>query len=294
MMKSFWIVTTALLLMGSTVALAIPGAEVEGLQMPAWVVREGKRIPLAVGTQLRDRDEVLTGAGSRALLRMGDGSTVKLGESARFRLDDMRQQAGGSNVFKASLSVIEGAFRFTTEALYKFRGKREIDVRFSNVTAGIRGTDLWGKSAADRDIVCLIEGKITVTRQGDAPLVMQDAKTVYQAPKSAPAGPIVPVDPNQLARWAGETEIAKGAGAARKGGNWKVYVARAATRTQGQEAVERLWDAGYAAQVSTVSEDGKTVYWVHIDDLPDRIEARALASQLRGQLGITQTSISVD
>ena len=294
MMKSFWLAAAALLSMASTMALAVPDAEVEGLQMPGWVMRDGKRIPLSAGTQLRNRDEVLTGAGSRALLRMADGSTVKLGENARFQLDEMRQQSGGSNVFKASLSVIEGAFRFTTEALYKFRGRREVDVRFSNVTAGIRGTDLWGKSAADRDIVCLIEGKIVVTRHGDAPITMQDAKTVYQAPKATAPGPVVPVDPNQLGRWAAETEIEKGAGAARKGGKWKVYVARAASRSEGEAAVERLWTGGYAAQVSTVSEDGKTVYWVHIDDLPDRTEARALATRLKGQMGITQTSISIN
>ncbi len=261
--------------------------------MPAWVVRDGKRLPLSVGTTLRNRDEMLTGAGSRALLRMADGSTVKLGENARFQLDRMRQDRGADSVFKASFAVIEGAFRFTTEAVYKFRGKREIDVHFAAVTAGIRGTDLWGKSAADRDIVCLIEGRITVTRQGDIPITMQDPKTVFQAPKAARAQPVAPVDPNQLGRWAAETEIEKGAGAARKGGKWKVYVMRASGPGKAQAAVERLWEGGYPAQVSTVPEGGRTVYWVHIDDLPDRAEARALATRLKGKLGITQTSISL-
>ena len=31
------------------------------------------------------------------------------------------------------------------------------------MTAGIRGTDLWGSSDAERDLVCLVEGRITVT-----------------------------------------------------------------------------------------------------------------------------------
>jgi hypothetical protein len=294
MMKTWWIgAAAAVLLFGPFAVLAGPEAEVEGLQMPAWVVREGTRVPLALGTRLRNRDEIITGAGSRALLRMADGSTVKLGENARFRMDGMHSTRSAGGLFRASLAVVEGAFRFTTEAVYKFRGKREIDVSFGTVTAGIRGTDLWGKSAADREIVCLIEGMITVTRAGDAPITMQDAKTVYQAPKAAPPGPVVPVDPQQLARWAAETEIQPGGGAVRKGGKWRVSVAREDDRSEAQAVVERLWEGGYPAQVSTLPEDGRMRYWVHIDELPDRIEARALADRLRGQMGITQTSISL-
>jgi hypothetical protein len=38
--------------------------------------------------------------------------------------------------------VLQGAFRFTTTAVYKFRGARDVQVRFTTVTVGIRGTDL--------------------------------------------------------------------------------------------------------------------------------------------------------
>lgn len=138
-----------LLMMGAVCAHAIPNAEVESVQMPAWVERDGQRSPLEAGAVLRNGDHIETGAGSRALLRLNDGSTVKLGENARFELNDMQRGGAGQGVFKATLSVLEGAFRFTTAAIYKFGGRREIDVRFRTVTAGIRGTDLWGKSAAD-------------------------------------------------------------------------------------------------------------------------------------------------
>ena len=75
-------------------AATVADAEVEGLQMPAWLIRAGKREPLAIGTQLRTGDLINTGTGSRALLRMGDGSTVKLGENAKFSLDSMAQERG--------------------------------------------------------------------------------------------------------------------------------------------------------------------------------------------------------
>ncbi|PWT71182.1 MAG: hypothetical protein C5B46_08620, partial [Proteobacteria bacterium] len=180
-------------------ALAVANAEVEGLQLPVWLIRDGERLPLIIGMQLRDRDEVLSGPASRVLLRMGDGSTVKLGENAHFKLDGMTQSRG-AGLFRASLAVIEGAFRFTTEAVYKFRGRREVDVHFSTVTAGIRGTDLWGKSTPDRDVVCLIEGKITVSRTGGEPVTMQNAQTVLQVPHGAALPPIGRVDSDQLAK----------------------------------------------------------------------------------------------
>lgn len=273
-------------------AFAVADAEVEGLQMPAWIVRDGQRSPLAVGAQLRNRDEIMSGAGSRVLLRMADGSTVKLGENARFRLDGMAQERRDKSLFRASLGVIEGAFRFTTEAVYKFRGRREVDVQFATVTAGIRGTDLWGKSATDRDIVCLIEGKITVTRPGAAPIAMQDAQTVLQAPRQTEPLPPAPVDPAQLAKWAAETEIEAGAGSAHKGGRWKVYLSHSPTRTEAEATSARLHEAGYATQLITQRDSGNTVFWVYLDALPSRSEARALAHRLRGQMGITETSVT--
>jgi len=224
---------------------------------------------------------------------MADGSTVKLGENARLQLAGMAQGKQERPLFKASMAVLQGAFRFTTEAFYKFRGKREVDVRFTTVTVGIRGTDLWGKSADDREIVVLIEGKITLVRDGEAPQTMDQPKTVYEAPRAAAALPIVPVDPNQLARWAAETEIAAGGGASRSGGRWRVYVAQASSQAEAQAAADRLTEAGYAAQVSRIAEGRSHSYWVHLDGLPSRVEAQALADRLRGQLGITSTSISL-
>jgi hypothetical protein len=193
-MRSLVKLAAAALLMIAVSAHAAPNAEVESLQMPAWVERDGQRSPLEVGAALRNADHLETGAGARVLLRLNDGSTVKLGENARFQLDDMQRSGTGEGVFKATLSVLEGAFRFTTAAIYKFRGRREIDVRFRAVTAGIRGTDLWGKSTGDRDIVCLIEGHISVTPSAQSPIEMQQPQTVYQALRSGGSVPVASVD----------------------------------------------------------------------------------------------------
>ena len=101
-----------------------PGVLVEGVQMPAWVEHaSGARNPLAVGTALSDKDRTITGPGARALLRLADGSAIKLGENGVLGLDDVGQKKMQmKDVVTATLDVVSGAFRFTTLALNRFRG----------------------------------------------------------------------------------------------------------------------------------------------------------------------------
>jgi len=282
-----------LALLAAPAAVAAPAAEIEALQMPAWLVRDGKRTPLAPGAQLREGDHIDTGAGARALLRLSDGSMVKLGEKARFSLDGVTGwRCCAEGVFKATMSVIEGAFRFTTTALYKFRGKRDIEVRFPTVTAGIRGTDLWGKATPEREVVALIEGKITLTRRGAQPLIMDQPKSLFQALKDAGVLPVEPIADDALERYAAETEIAPGQGAAGKAGRWRVYAAR--TRTQGDALAvyDRLREAGYPAAIQPTQKDGTTVYQVRITGLLSEADGVAVAIKLKAELGLTDVSVS--
>ena len=281
-----------LLLVGTATVQAAPDAEVESVQMPVWVERATQRSPLEVGNTLRNGDRIETGPGSRALLRLTDGSIVKLGENARFELAGMQRSGSENGVFKATLWVLEGAFRFTTEAVYEFAGRREIDARFRTVTAAIRGTDLWGKSASDRDIVCLIQGHTVLTRSGEFLVEMQQPQTVYQAPGSGAAPRVTRVDPAQLAKWVAETEIVVGSGAARKGGKWRVYLQRGETGDELADLSSRLAAAGYSGRIARLSEEGKAVYWVYIGGLPDRREATALADRLRAQFQLNTVSIA--
>lgn len=281
----------ALLACISAGSLAATGAEVEALQMPAWRIKHGRRLPLAAGSPIGNGDEIATGAGARVLLRMADGSTVKLGENARFAADDIRQDtgAGANGLFKASLHVIQGAFRFTTALIYKQRSKGAVDVRFTTVTIGIRGTDVWGKSENHRDIVCLIEGSISVTPNDGAPLTMHTPMTVYQAPGPGTAPEIAPVDPQQLAKWADETEILPDHGTTRKNGQWQLFVAHALTKDKLETTLSQLRDAGYAASITAIA-DG---YWVALDGFASRAEANAISQRLLGQFGITETSTAL-
>jgi hypothetical protein len=289
-------------LLGVTLALAPAAqsraasgqAEVEALQMPAWVTREGQRTPLAPGAQIKSGDSITTGAGSRVVLRLAEGSIVKLGENARFELSALAQKReGAQEQFSAKLGVQQGAFRFTTTPDSKFRGTRAIDIQFATVTASVVGTDLWGKSTGDGDVVALIEGKITTTRPGEPPVTMDQPKTIYVAPRNAARPPVSAITLAQLNAYAQETELQAGAGAAGKGGTWKVYAGRSTNKDELQAVYERLIDAGYAAAITPSVSQGKQIFQVRIAGLLSEADGVAIAVKLRVELGLQDVRVSL-
>ena len=286
----------AVLSLGSEIAASAPAPAprgpnvvVEAVQMPAWVERDGASQPLYPGMELRNNDRLKTGNGSRLLLRTRDGSAVKLGANATFRLGAAEQRPG--NVFAASMQVLEGAFRFTTDSLAKYRGKRDITIQVANVTAGVRGTDLWGKSAPNREIVCLIEGRIEVAPQNEAPIVI-DQPLQFYVRENGRSQPVGQVAPEQLRQWATETEIEPGRGALRRGGRWKLTLAMADTQAAALEIYDRVREAGYPAEIRPVGGGEKTAYALRLANLHSRAEAEALAAGLKGTLGLGELKVS--
>ncbi|HUX23097.1 MAG TPA: FecR domain-containing protein [Burkholderiales bacterium] len=281
---------TLLLLAAQLATAATPNAMVEAVQMPAWVERGALTIPLAPGMELRNQDRLHTGANSKLLLKMGEGSLVRLGGNATLVLEQMAE--GKDRVFDAAMKVLRGAFRFTTGVLQAHR-RRNISITIDTVTAGIRGTDVWGKAAADKDIVCLIEGSIEVRRGQAQPFQMDQAMSFYVAPKGAPALPVATVAPKQLRVWSAETQIAPGAGAAWRGGKWKVIAASADTRAEALKLNDALRAAGYAAEIRQLMRANKRVYEVRLTQLPSKVDAEALAASIRGRMGVTEPRVSM-
>jgi hypothetical protein len=276
-----------LALLASSPAFAQVAATIEGVQMPAWVERAGRRLPIIPGMELRAGDQVVTGAGSRLLVKLADGSSVKLGENGQLRFAELSPTR---ELFKAALNVLEGAFRFTTDIVAKNR-KREVSIRAAQVTAGIRGTDLWGRSRAGNEIVCLIEGEIEVAAEGEPAVSMNQPLQFYRRIEGK-TQPVGTVEKAQLDQWAAETEIQTGRGAARRGGRFSVTVGSADDANGALALYDELRNAGYAAEIRPVKQAEKLVYLVQIRQLASRAEANALASQLRGKFGITEPKVS--
>jgi hypothetical protein len=274
------VLTAVALQLAISGALAAPDAVVEALQAPAWLTRDGQRVPLAPGTELRNGDEVSTGVESRALLRLADGSRVKLGETGSLKVEDLAIRREGGRLLRATLKVLEGAFRFTTDVAIRGRFRREIDVQFTTLTAGIRGTDIWGRNFGDREVVVLIEGSISVSRGADKPVEMKDTGTYYQAPVGgSPSVERVPAE--LLGEWAQQTEIQKGRGAQSQNGRWKLDIAG----FDNQDAALALYDSlrrdGYPARILPRPVASGQTYLVRLSGFATQAEAKALGERLK-------------
>ena len=258
---------------------ALAHATVEAVQYPAWLERGGQRVPLTAGTVLQSRDRIATGGNARAQLRLPEGSAVKLGENAQFVVERVEDRAG---VLRAVLNVINGAFRFTSQEARK----RDVTIKVKNVTAGIRGTDLWGKSTEERDLVCLIEGRISVESTGNPAVTLDKPLDFYQLPRGG-RPEVSKVDPKQLEEWAKETEIPPDGAAARGGGTWRVVAATFAERDKALAFSRSLRSRGFPTEVVEKEKQ----YLVQIHGLAAETDARSLMGSLGGVPGVSQPQV---
>ena len=276
-MKSMRAVWVSLAMTVATTAAA-QAVKVEAVQYPAWLDRGGQTVPLSPGIELHASDKLRTGNNARVRLRLGEGSTVKLGENAQFVVERVQHR----NVFSAALAVLAGAFRFTSEAVARAR-KRDITIRARTITAGIRGTDLWGKATDERDLVCLIDGRISVTPDEGPAVTLDQPLDFYQRPRGG-KGEVAKIDQKQLDIWSLETEMSKDGAAADAAGTWKVVVLAAASRDEALAANRSLRAAGYPARISASGAQ----FRVEVTGLAGEAQAAALASALRGLPGVRE------
>ena len=257
-------------------------AVVQAVQYPAWLERGGNAVPVTPGTVLQAKDGLRTGGNARVQVKMAEGSTVKLGENAKIVIEAIDDRG----IFRSALAVLEGAFRFTTDALRKSQ-KREIAIKVKNVTAGIRGTDLWGKSTSERDLVCLLEGKISVGAEGHPTVTLDTPYDFYQKPRDGDPQ-VAKVDEKQVAIWSRETEIAADGAAARVGGGWRVLAETFRSRDHALQLNRALRAAGYPSEVRARDN----LFEVQVPGLAGEAEARALMSNLRNVKGVQFPTVS--
>jgi len=269
------------LLLPAAVFAAAP-ATVEAVQAPAWRDRGGITAPLAPGMELESGDVLRTGPGARAYLMLAEGSRVKLGEAAQFTLHS--QSIRPEKSFRGALDIVAGAFRFTTGKLKKTL-PREVAIRVGTATIGIRGTDIWGKTDKDGDLVALIQGRIEITRAGQTSELAQ-AMTYYDAPVGK-AAVVKPLDMETFVKLARQTEIMAGDGAARAGGKAHILVAAATSEEAALELYERIRAAGFAVRIlPRATEGGGWHYELRLGGYADAAEADAAAAVLHAMTGL--------
>lgn len=263
-------------------AATVAPATVEAVQSPAWRERSGMVVPLAAGMELKSGDVLRTGDGARAYLRLAEGSLVKLGGGARFAFHTRSLQPQRS--FHGALDVLAGAFRFTTVAVRKSR-QHEVVIRVGTATIGIRGTDLWGRTDRNGDLVALLEGRIEITRAGQTTELAQPM-TYYDAP-AGKAAEVKALDPEVFRNLARQTEILAGDGAARARGAWRVLAGSAASAEAALELYDKVRDAGFAARIRPQEDgDGAWRYEILLGGFSSAAEADVAAARLKAATGL--------
>ena len=280
----------ALLCLLVTVNVLAAPAMARLLQAPVWRLHEGARTPLRPGDELLAGDSVVTGPGARLVIELAEGSTVKLGENAELALTELLAPAQESGLFKGFFDVVRGAFRFTTTVVGR---QREIRTRIGTATIGIRGTDVWGKHEDTRDFVVLLEGQISIERDGQS-LTLDQAQSLFMAPSGHPSLPVAPVDPADLGRWAQETEPQAASGQRNVLGRYRLMLPLAPTQALAQSLFERLSLAGYGGELASAATDPRSGWRVSIGGYTDEAQAQAGAAGVAAALGITRPWLSLD
>ncbi len=268
-------------------AMAAPAATVDAIVTPAWLERKGRVVPLALGAEIRNGDRIRTGDGARVYLKLAEGSTVKLGANAGlgFFSRSLRPQRD----FKAALDVAAGAFRFTTDVLRRVRS-RDVSIRVGTATAGIRGTDVWGRTNAEEDLVCLLDGRIEVSQAGAAePVVLSEPLSFAVVPKGA-ALKLGKADAAEVQKWSSETEILAGDGAQQKGGKWKLSLGTQPSEAAALETYDILRSVGFAPKIAPqMLESGGWNYEVLLVGFTDEGDALKAAARLKAAAGLDAT-----
>lgn len=261
------------------------GLVVEAVQMPAWTLENGQRRPLSPGDSVSTDTEVETAADAALVLRMPEGSLVRLGEKSRLGIPVLEANTSeGHMAVRSQMKLFEGFFRFTTSAVAKAVGTREIDVTLRTATVGIRGTDFWSMTDAAHDATCLFEGKVALDTRDQGALTLDKPTAFWARFFDKPVQPVGNATPDELNKFLNSTEMKPGRGIAVAGGRWRVVAAAVA----GEPAalVRRLREAGYPAQVRAKQIGGRKLNEVRINGLATRADAQAVLAKIANIEGV--------
>lgn len=271
-------------------AAGLSGAEVKAVRYPVWLESAEQKTPLTPGMRVRAADTIVTGKEARLLLTLPDGSEIKLGQLARLEINrlESKQRADGLDM-QAALNLLQGHFRYVAGALTKLTSKRQLDLRLSTATIGIRGTDYWAMRDEQHDAVCLFEGAVDVRTQDQGVIALEQPSAFWvryfdqpaQAPGNASAA--------QLAQFLGWIEVAPGSGVAIHNGRWRLLAGIEARVADARALKQVLYALGYPASVVKSGSN----YEVQIDHFASRADAEAQLKRLQAEGGLLGTNPKV-
>ena len=279
----------AVLLIGlyATTGLASESAVVSAMHFPAWLVRDFKTEPLTPGTVLQTNDLLRTGERSRVLIELSDGSVIRLGQNARFIVEQLDAADEVPAMDKAmEFQLLRGTLRYdasTTPAAAKSR----IGIRVGAISAEFQAADIWAASIAQREIIGLIDGEAIVRSNGSDPLVLDQALSLYVKSEKKPAAEMKRIDADKLARWSGVTRLDASLGIADRNGEWQLVLISLTRRPQADQLLAQMREQGFAVERKSVLRDGRTLHRLLLPGFVSVEAALAARARIEAVFGIT-------
>ncbi|RYF42947.1 MAG: hypothetical protein EOO25_04990 [Comamonadaceae bacterium] len=265
----------------------VTGLVVEAVQMPAWASTGGSRRPIAPGDLVSTAEEVETASAAALVLRMPEGSLVRLGEKTRLAVSRFEADSDAGRVaVRSQMELFEGFFRFTTSAVAKATGARDVDLKLRSATIGIRGTDFWSMTDAAHDATCLFEGKVDLATRDQGALTLDKPTAFWARFFEQPVKPVGNATPDELAKFLQSTELRPGTGVAVVGGRWRVVAAAVAGAPAAADLLARLRAAGYPALTKTKDVKGRKLHEVRINGFATQADAAAILAKIAAVQGV--------
>jgi hypothetical protein len=260
------------------------GSVVSAVQSPAWLVHSGVTTPLRPGMQVGEGDTLRTAAGGRVYLDLPEHSTVKLGENTEFAAPAMKMdQDNQGSLFKGVLHVLKGVFRFTTSVVGHSE-RRHVDIQVGVATIGVRGTDVWGRSADDGSLVALLEGKVSMDMPGHAGMMMEKPMHfMTMATGGADMKMDQEVTPDKVADWAAQTDVVAGSGVLTGDGKFVVALISSTSDADTATLMKKLAAAGFPADDTQVTVKGRPYHRLVVNQVSSYRDAAALAAKIGKQ-----------
>jgi hypothetical protein len=271
-----------------TRAVPLRNLVVDAVQMPAWSTRNGQRVPLSAGDTVSTAHEVETAAGAALVLRLPEGSVIRLGQKTRLGITqlDVGTQEGRTAV-RSDLKLFEGFFRFATSAVAKVVGQRQINVTVRTATIGIRGTDFWTMTDPAHDAACVFEGRVDVSTQEQGELTLDKPTAFWARFFDQPVRPVGQATPEQLNTFLKSTELQPGQGIAVVDGTWAVQALVTADARQALDLSNRLRAVGYPARLHSRTTPQSQWHEVLILQLATEADARAVLERIKEVDGVS-------
>lgn len=141
-----------LLTAAPAMAAGVIAGTVARVQGTATAATGGLTRSLAADSTVFVGDVIATGEASRLLIRLGEGTTITLGDRSSITIEQPETAELGGLV-----DVLRGVFVATTRAIADL-GRNSLTVKTPGAVLGVRGTTVWGEQGADRLGVAMLAG----------------------------------------------------------------------------------------------------------------------------------------